>query len=88
VWKQTKVLLLFLVIRKDMGIDPCGIVGGGGEAGLRVNNNNNDANENNGVGGLRKFCDTISSLNENLVGNELNPSSYHFSYLLQDRLEF
>jgi hypothetical protein len=39
-----------------MGIDSCGIVGGGSGSGLNVNNNN-DANENNGVGGLRKFYD-------------------------------
>jgi hypothetical protein len=50
------MLLLSLVLRKDMGIDSCGIVGGGSGSGLNVNNNN-DANENNGVGGLRKFYD-------------------------------
>jgi len=43
-----------------MGIDSCGVVGGGSAPGLNVNNNNG-ANENNGVGGLRKFYD-ISSL--------------------------
>jgi hypothetical protein len=50
------MLLLSLVLRKDMGIDSCGIVGGGSGSGLNVNNNNN-ANENNGVGGVRKFYD-------------------------------
>ena len=73
-----------------MSIDSGGVVGGGSAPGLNVNNNG--ANENNGVGGLRKFYDIIFLTKRvfkgNLVGNELDPSSYHFPYFLQDSLKF
>ena len=56
-WKQVLLeLFLLLVVRKDMGTDSSGVVGGFSAAGLNINNNNLD-NENNGIGSLRNFCD-------------------------------
>ena len=54
-WGQIKMVFLLLVKRKGIGADPWAFVGGCAPAGLNVNNNDDD-NENNGVGSLRKSC--------------------------------
>ena len=49
------MMFLPLVKWKDIGADPRAFVGGFAPGGLNVNNNDDD-NENNGVGVLRKSC--------------------------------
>ena len=49
------ILLLFLVVLMDIGTAPLVVVGGFAPAGLNVNNNYDNANDNIGLGALRKF---------------------------------
>jgi hypothetical protein len=80
-----KMLLLALVVRMDIGTRPFVVVGGFAPAGLNVNNNNFD-NDNNGVGGLRKSCYSSLSL-KNSARNGLDPTADHLSDVLDDDLE-